>query len=127
MGRPKGKATILRDKQIAIYVSEKEKATFEAAAKREGLTTAQWLRIALRSAAGMWTGHQEGRSMTIITSRTDLETYVDNSHPDFVEHGLRDALVQAIQAEDHPAWGADWSAWLDQHIEDIRVDVSRED
>ncbi len=58
--------------------------------------------------------------MNTITSRTDIETYVANSHPDFVEHGVATNLVQAIQDADHPAYGTDWSEWLDAHIETIR-------
>jgi hypothetical protein len=61
-----------------------------------------------------------------ITTRTDIAIYLDNSHADFAqEYGNegRESLVQAIQDADHPAYGTDWADWLDEHANDLRVEV----
>lgn len=47
-----------------------------------------------------------------ISSVSDLVTYVDNAHPDAVEHGFAEALVDALQAAPHPDYGTDWVDWL---------------
>lgn len=60
-----------------------------------------------------------------ISSVTDIETYVDDTHADFVKHGLRDALVETIRADsDTPDYGADWTAWLEANIERLRVEAT---
>jgi len=64
--------------------------------------------------------------MLTINSRTDIETYVDDTHADFCECGLRDAIVAAIQGADHPRYGDDWSAWLEENIEVLRDKVNAE-
>lgn len=56
---------------------------------------------------------------TNITTANDLATWIHNTCGDMVEHGLADALADAIRAEDHPRWGSDWSAWLDSNYERI--------
>ena len=61
---------------------------------------------------------------TNITTRTDIETYVANEHPDF-DGALADALVHEIQQADHPAWGSDWSRWLASNVADLRADAIR--
>lgn len=61
--------------------------------------------------------------MNTITSRTDIETYVANSHADFCEQNLDGALVAVIQDADHPDYGTDWSEWLDANIAELRADV----
>jgi len=62
--------------------------------------------------------------MNRISSRTDIETYVANTHPDF-DGALADALVYAIQQADHPAFGEDWEPWLDANAADLRVAAAR--
>lgn len=62
-------------------------------------------------------------TMKIISSRTDIETYVGNDQPDFDEPGLADALVEAIQDADHPDYGDDWALWLGANIGAIRDSV----
>lgn len=60
-----------------------------------------------------------------ISSATDIETYVDDTHADFVEHGLRDALVETIRADSGtPDYGADWTEWLEANIERLRVEAT---
>jgi hypothetical protein len=62
--------------------------------------------------------------MTItISSKTDLVNYVNDCCADFVSAGLAEALVEAIQAEDHPAWGDDWEEWLSTNIEIIKSEA----
>lgn len=59
--------------------------------------------------------------MLRISSRSDLRTYVSNSHPDFVEHGLGEELVDALLlAEGRPAYGEDWKGWMIANIEETR-------
>lgn len=53
-----------------------------------------------------------------VESVQDIETYVANSHPDFGDDGQ--ALVERIQLAEHPAYGTDWSEWLDANIEGLR-------
>jgi hypothetical protein len=52
--------------------------------------------------------------MIIIESRTDLETYIADTHSDLAEMGENyvEAVIDQIQFSDHPAWGEDWSEWL---------------
>lgn len=59
-----------------------------------------------------------------ISSKTDIEAYVGSEHPDFVEHGLAEALTEAIRDADHPDYGRDWSEWLAENIEQMRDSVS---
>lgn len=51
--------------------------------------------------------------MTIIESRTDLVNWLDDVRPDVHELDLTESLADYLQALDHPAWGEDWSEWLD--------------
>jgi hypothetical protein len=37
---------------------------------------------------------------------------VADAYSDLQQHGLAAAFVQAMQDADHPAWGQDWSEWL---------------
>jgi hypothetical protein len=57
----------------------------------------------------------------VISSRTDIETYVANENPGGVygHADLMAALVDSIQAADHPAYGRDWSEWLDAHVDGL--------
>jgi hypothetical protein len=57
----------------------------------------------------------------IISSRTDIETYIANKNPAGVygHEDLCDALAHAIQAADHPAYGRDWAEWLDAHMDGL--------
>lgn len=61
----------------------------------------------------------------VISSRTDIETYVANENPGGVygHADLMAALVDSIQAADHPAYGRDWSEWLDAHVDGLVGDV----
>jgi len=59
--------------------------------------------------------------MLIITTKTDIRNYVNDTHADYVEHGAGDALVDAIQAADHPAWGADWAEWFEANVDQLRI------
>lgn len=55
----------------------------------------------------------------IVSSRTDIETYVADAHADLGSE-LGALLVAEIQAADHPAYGRDWSEWLDANIAELR-------
>lgn len=51
-----------------------------------------------------------------IASTHDLEVYLADARADVGETGGTAAVlasVEALRAADHPAWGADWSDWLD--------------
>lgn len=61
----------------------------------------------------------------IISSRADLETYVDNCHPDAVEHGFAEALVDALQAAPHPDYGRDWADWLSDNAAGWLASIER--
>jgi hypothetical protein len=62
-------------------------------------------------------------STRTIASVNDIRTYVCNSNPGGVygyEGGrLVEPLVEAIRAADHPAFGRDWSEWLDENVETL--------
>lgn len=49
--------------------------------------------------------------MATISSVTDLRTWIHNRRPD-VTGGDVARLVAAIQDDDHPAWGTDWTDYL---------------
>ncbi|MFA4900864.1 MAG: hypothetical protein WC563_15205 [Brevundimonas sp.] len=51
----------------------------------------------------------------IITTRTDLHTYLADTRADLAERYV-DAVLDQIQFSDHPAWGADWSDWLAENV-----------
>ena len=57
--------------------------------------------------------------MNIISSRTDIETYVVNANPGNVldVDGGFEAAATAIQRADHPAYGTDWAGWLGENAE----------
>lgn len=61
--------------------------------------------------------------MTQINSLADLVTWIENVNPGSVLTGERDMHAAAtraatrIQDADHPAWGEDWDAWLDENAE----------
>lgn len=57
---------------------------------------------------------REDAAMVTINSVRDIETWICNSRPDASEH--IELVRDAIQAADHPAYGADWSAWLDATV-----------
>ena len=65
--------------------------------------------------------------MNTINSATDIATYVDNSHPDVVSSGLASELAEAIQDANHPAYGTDWTEWLDAHVDALRDQVAGAD
>lgn len=63
--------------------------------------------------------------MTIISSATDIRTYVSNASPaNVVEAGRVEDVARAIQAADHPDYGTDWSEWLGEHAERIAIDAT---
>ncbi len=62
--------------------------------------------------------------MITISSRADIENYVDDAHPDFIEDGLGDELADAIQTADHPDYGRDWAEWLGENIGALRYAAS---
>lgn len=56
--------------------------------------------------------------MTTITTATDLATWLGNTNPENYlslpnAPAVQKALVEALRAGDHPAWGSDWSSYLD--------------
>lgn len=59
----------------------------------------------------------------IINSKTDIENYVTDDHYDVVSAGLHRQLVSDIQDADHPAYGTDWSEWLDREIDELKADL----
>lgn len=62
-------------------------------------------------------------TQTIISSVDDLVIWIENVNPGSVltgERDMRSAATRAaerIQAADHPAWGEDWTSWLDEHAD----------
>jgi hypothetical protein len=61
--------------------------------------------------------------MTIITTKTDIEVWVDNCRGD-LDAGERARLVDAIQDADHPRWGSDWQEWLDERVEPLVLEIA---
>jgi hypothetical protein len=63
--------------------------------------------------------------MEKISSLTDLVTWIENANPgscltgEVDMHGAAQRFASRIQNADHPAWGTDWEAWLDEHAESI--------
>jgi len=57
--------------------------------------------------------------MNIITTRTDLATWLGNTCGDLVEAGLIEQVEEALCAADHPPWGTDWAAWLGPSLEHV--------
>jgi hypothetical protein len=50
-----------------------------------------------------------------MTTKRDLRNWVDDATSGWWERTDADvdAITNAIQADNHPAWGTDWSAYLD--------------
>ena len=63
----------------------------------------------------------------IISSRTDLTTWIYDTRPDVcsLPHGLDyvEAVLDQIQFSDHPEWGEDWSEWLANVTPDLIIEV----
>lgn len=55
----------------------------------------------------------------IISSRTDLIAYLRDVRADVDDIGITDAVTDQIQFSDHPAWGDDWSEWLEEWLPSI--------
>lgn len=58
--------------------------------------------------------------METINTAADLRTWILNSNPGNIlaEPEHVDELVEALRgAPGRPAWGSDWSEWLDAHAE----------
>lgn len=55
--------------------------------------------------------------MTIINSTNDLDIWIWDVRSDVGAEGTTVALRKAIQDADHPAFGTDWSEWLDENVE----------
>jgi len=53
--------------------------------------------------------------MTINTTN-DIRTYLNDARSDLVALGVEyvDAVIDQVQFSDHPAYGQDWSEWLDE-------------
>ena len=60
----------------------------------------------------------------MISSRTDLETYVADAFPDAVEHGLDTALVDALVLQSPVDYGRDWTEWLDDNAAGYLAELS---
>lgn len=60
---------------------------------------------------------EEDMRMTKITTANDVRAWIQNYRGDLQAEGVEveDDAVEAICAADHPAWGTDWDAWLDEH------------
>jgi hypothetical protein len=101
---------------VQVRVSEQERSRFERAALDQGLTLSEWARLALRGAAGMWTGGEKtmSKSTTIEISAAKYEN--DN-----------DSLKAAAEeyADDHPrARGYDLNPrWANGERTAILLDV----
>jgi len=54
-----------------------------------------------------------------ISSVTDLANFVANNPIGDVTEAERAAMIEALRAADHPAWGDDWSEWLDKCATEI--------
>lgn len=55
-----------------------------------------------------------------ISSRTDLITYIADTHSDVED---RHTFAKALQAAEHPAYGADWQDWLDRNADEIKASL----
>ena len=56
--------------------------------------------------------------MLIITTVTDIRTYLANCRGDLESVCGPTALsvaTEALRSSVHPAWGTDWEQWLDEH------------
>ncbi len=49
----------------------------------------------------------------IVTTARDLETWLSSEMPD-CDGKDRSILIERMQREEHPAWGSDWSDYLDE-------------
>lgn len=54
--------------------------------------------------------------MFIVTTKTDIETYLKDRRPDVDALDL-EYLVESLRDEDHPPWGSNWEDWLEENIE----------
>jgi hypothetical protein len=59
--------------------------------------------------------------MTIISSRTDLITYLADTRPDL--DAYHDDIADQLQASDHPDWGDEWADWLAETLDRNFVDT----
>lgn len=58
-----------------------------------------------------------------FSSRTDLETWAqDYCGALGFDEAEQERIVEALQAADHPSWGADWEAWLSHTLPDVIED-----
>jgi hypothetical protein len=63
--------------------------------------------------------------MIIITTARDLETYVQNSHPERVQWGQQNAMVEALRSRVHPVWGSDWTPWFNDVIPEVLAELDK--
>lgn len=67
------------------------------------------------------------RTMT-ISSTTDIRTYINNANPANIlgeGNGAVERAVEGIRtAEGRPAWGEDWSEWLEANAERIALEAA---
>lgn len=64
---------------------------------------------------------------TIVSSYTDIQTYVSNANPAGIVAMGGDAewrVAEAIRRADHPAYGEDWEAWLNENAERIAIEAT---
>lgn len=61
----------------------------------------------------------------LIASRNDLRVYLTDVRSDLVAMGdvYVGAVLDRLQASDHPVWGDDWTTWLDERLDGVIVDV----
>ena len=62
--------------------------------------------------------------MMIISSATDLRTYVVNSNPGGTMDRADDVVVALQAAPGRPAWGEDWSEWLEANAERLAIEAT---
>lgn len=65
-----------------------------------------------------------GVMSTYINSIRDIDTYVSNTNPGNVGQENVELVTEAITDADHPAFGTDWSEWLEANAERIALDAT---
>ncbi len=62
-----------------------------------------------------------------ITTAADIKTWIANNNPGGVlaEPPLQVPLVEALRSANHPAWGTDWGAWLNERAPKLVEKLAR--
>jgi hypothetical protein len=55
----------------------------------------------------------------IMNTATNIDTWIWNNRTDVADEGYAAPLREAIQQADHPAYGSDWSQWLNDNVEPL--------